>query len=241
MIQDWNVVLQFLAAQENVEENYDLAILAGNSLPYLIDELVVLYKTKKVQQIMVTGGVGHATNFLKENLKAIGFESTEENEAEICQAYLQEKYGLFKNELILETSSTNSGENAIFTLNKIKELHLQPRKVLLLQDPVLQRRTKATFSKNWQQTKTEFTNYVPVLPKISKLGEKILFSDPRLNDLWTKEYFFSLVLGEIPRLRNDKEGYGPNGLHYIEQVIIPSEVEEAHARLIQQFQYQKER
>lgn len=241
MIQDWNMVLKYLAAQEIVETDYDLAILAGNSLLYLIDELFILYQTKKVKQIMITGGVGHATQFLKGNLKNIGFESTEESEAALCQAYLEKKYGLSKKEVILEDNSTNSGENAIFTLNKTKDLKLKLRKVLLLQDPILQRRTKATFRKNWQETKVEFTNFVPILPKLSMLEKKLAFSDTRLNDLWTTEYFFSLVLGEIPRLRNDKEGYGPKGHRYIDEVVIPEKVEEAYARLNKKFNYIKER
>lgn len=241
MLQDWNRVLQFLAEQEEMQETYDLAILAGNSLPYLIDELFMLYQTKKVKQIMVTGGVGHATKFLKTNLKNIGFELRAESEAEICQVYLDKKYGLPKNALILETHSTNSGENAIFSLNKVKEFQLKPEKILLLQDPVLQRRTKATFCKNWQETNVRFTNFVPILPQLFSIGRKLVFSDNRLNDLWTKEYFVSLVLGELFRLRNDKNGYGPQGLQYIDEVIIPVEVKEAYERLDKKYNYSKER
>lgn len=121
-----------------MKETDDLGILTGNSLPYLIDELFMLYQTKKVKQIMITGGAEHTTRFLKENLRKIGFELAEESEVDLCQAYLD----LFQS----------------YTLDK-----------------------------------------------------EIIFNDYRLNKPWSKENFFSLALGEIPRLRNDKDGYGPKG------------------------------
>jgi len=45
------------------------------------------------------------------------------------------------------------------------------------------------------------------------------------------ERFVSLVMGEIPRLRNDKDGYGPRGRGYIVAVDIPASVEAAYQRL----------
>jgi hypothetical protein len=38
-------------------------------------------------------------------------------------------------------------------------------------------------------------------------------------------------MGEIPRLRDDKEGYGPRGKGFIVHVDIPDEVEEAWRRV----------
>ena len=241
MIRDWNILLSYLAEEEEVIENYDLAILAGNSLPYLNDKLVELYQTKKVAKIMITGGVGHATKFLKENMKKEGFEINEVSEAEICQSYLETKYGLSKKELIIETRSRNSGENANFSLEMLNERKIKAQKVLLLQDPILQRRMKATFCKNWQQTKTQFTNYVPILPVVKDINKTIYFEAKRLNNLWDKEYFVSLVLGEISRLRNDEEGYGPKGHQYIEEVLLPEEVEDAYHRLTKVFSSPKNR
>jgi hypothetical protein len=49
------------------------------------------------------------------------------------------------------------------------------------------------------------------------------------------ERFVSLVMGEIPRLRNDENGYGPNGRGYIVAVDIPPAVEAAYDRLLGPF------
>ncbi|WP_426785028.1 hypothetical protein ACP3TB_12950 [Rahnella variigena] len=43
--------------------------------------------------------------------------------------------------------------------------------------------------------------------------------------------FVSLLLGEIPRLRNAPGGYGPRGAGFIAKVDIPAEIEEIYARL----------
>lgn len=63
MITHWNTVINFLSAKEKVTGKYDLAILAGNSLPYLADELIHLYKQEMVSAVMFVGGIGHATPF----------------------------------------------------------------------------------------------------------------------------------------------------------------------------------
>jgi len=41
------------------------------------------------------------------------------------------------------------------------------------------------------------------------------------------ERYLSLVLGELPRLRDDINGYGPLGRDFIVHVDIPAEVETA--------------
>lgn len=49
--------------------------------------------------------------------------------------------------------------------------------------------------------------------------------------VWRMERFVSLVLGEVPRLRDAPGGYGPKGLAFIDHVDLPPEVEAAHAWL----------
>jgi hypothetical protein len=51
------------------------------------------------------------------------------------------------------------------------------------------------------------------------------------SNVWFHERFLSLLLGEIPRLRDDEKGYGPRGKGFIGHVDIPQKVEEAHARI----------
>jgi hypothetical protein len=49
--------------------------------------------------------------------------------------------------------------------------------------------------------------------------------------VWPVQRCISLLLGEVPRLRDDDNGYGPRGRDFIDHVDIPGEVEDAWARL----------
>jgi hypothetical protein len=44
--------------------------------------------------------------------------------------------------------------------------------------------------------------------------------------------FLDLILGEIPRLKDDELGYGPKGKGFISSVEIPSDVLKAYNRRI---------
>jgi hypothetical protein len=47
--------------------------------------------------------------------------------------------------------------------------------------------------------------------------------------------FLDLLMGEIPRLRDDERGYGPNGLGLIGHVNIPDDVLAAFDCLLPQY------
>lgn len=49
--------------------------------------------------------------------------------------------------------------------------------------------------------------------------------------LWAPQRFLDLLLGEVPRMRDDAAGYGPAGKGFIAHVDIPQEVEAAFTRL----------
>jgi hypothetical protein len=53
--------------------------------------------------------------------------------------------------------------------------------------------------------------------------------------VWGVERFISLLLGEVVRLRDDPNGYGPKGKNFIDHVEIPAAVEAAWARLLDRY------
>ena len=55
---------------------------------------------------------------------------------------------------------------------------------------------------------------------------------PDGRDTWPRDRWISLVMGEVPRLRDDEHGYGPLGRGFIAHVDLPDEVEFAHASLL---------
>ena len=179
-LKDWNQLLAFLAAPD--EKDFEklsapTLILAGNGLPILADKAAQMYVNGQVERLFLVGGVGHATRILYENFEKQGFHFEEGmSESEICRQYLKEVYDLPDKAFLIESKSTNSGENATFSLEILHSLDAVPEKVLLMNDPTLQRRTRATFEKVWQNEQTVFVNAVPFVPEILHFSEEIIFA-----------------------------------------------------------------
>ncbi|XP_062599797.1 uncharacterized protein SCO4629-like [Saccostrea cucullata] len=58
--------------------------------------------------------------------------------------------GVDKNQILLESNATNTGENVRFSYNVLKQGNLLPKeKILLVQMPYMERRVYATFMKQW--------------------------------------------------------------------------------------------
>ena len=49
--------------------------------------------------------------------------------------------------------------------------------------------------------------------------------------MWDMERYVTLLMGEIPRLTDDKDGYGPNGAGFIFHVNVPADVTNAFITL----------
>ena len=53
----------------------------------------------------------------------------------------------------------------------------------------------------------------------------------QVEGTWTMERFLALILGEIRRLRDDEDGYGPKGQGFLPHVDIPEPVIESYLRV----------
>ena len=49
--------------------------------------------------------------------------------------------------------------------------------------------------------------------------------------MWDIDRYVNLLMGEIPRLTDDANGYGPNGKNFIAHVDIPEKVKMAFEEL----------
>jgi hypothetical protein len=92
----------------------------------------------------------------------------------------------------------------------------------------MQRRTMATFTRVWQEAEQspEWTSYPGFIPVLRHDEGGVRF-DGEETGLWTVDRYLSLLMGEVPRLRDDAEGYGPLGKDFIAHVDVPPEVEAA--------------
>ena len=52
-----------------------------------------------------------------------------------------------------------------------------------------------------------------------------------IHGMWESDRYINLLMGEIPRLRDDENGYGPAEKGFIAHVDIPENVEKAFSEL----------
>jgi len=85
---------------------------------------------------------------------------------------------------------------------------------------------------NIEQEKILIISYSPFIPHLKILEGGYEYVNGEINGLWTKDRFIDLLMVEIPRLRDDGNGYGPKGKEFIVHVDIPEEVLDSYQRLL---------
>ncbi|END3384438.1 YdcF family protein [Vibrio alginolyticus] len=118
-----------------------------------------LYHQKLAPLIVFSGGEGLFTDGLFEKSEAETF-------AEIAKLS-----GVPSEAILLETKSTNSGENVRFTEQRLKEEGKQCSSFILVQKPFMERRAIATFEKQWQSPYTQLQVSSAALPFFEYINE----------------------------------------------------------------------
>ena len=203
-----DTIASWLALEDPEPEHVDLMLLFGGSLPSGWNQAAAAVAAGRVGTLMLVGGRGHTTDVLR-GLVGAGPETAE---ADLMAEHLRRTHGI--EEVLLERASTNCGTNVTLARDLAIRNGLHPRTVALVQDPTMQRRMDAVFRLVWPEA-------VPVNRPA-----------PDGRDTWPRGRWISLVMGEVPRLRDDQHGYGPRGRGFIAHVDVPDEVEAAYAALL---------
>ncbi|KAI3343760.1 DUF218 domain-containing protein [Ustulina deusta] len=136
-------------------------------------------------------------------------------EAEVF-ADIARRLGVPEAKLIVEPRSTNTGENVRYTYALLQEKQLSICSFILVQKPYMERRTFATFKKQWPDPST-----------------KILVTSPRLtwdeypNEDNPVDLVINIAVGDLIRIRE----YPAKGFQIPQE--IPDRVWAAAERLIQ--------
>lgn len=175
--------------------------------------------------------------------------TTHDEESEHVQRTDDDSQGVFK--VLVEDKSTNCGANAAFSRNLLERNGIyKPRTIIVAQDPTMCRRTVASFQKTYEDelARPTILSWPTFVPRVGVADEGSagatgkdtlgqLGYQPSRNttgdadDLWDMERFVDLIMGEVPRLRDDECGYGPCGKGFITHVDVPQQVDEAWDRL----------
>lgn len=207
-------------------EKVDALFVFGNSLPFTAQLAAKTYLDGLCECIVFSGGVGHSTRLLIKNLAENKFlQPKKYSEADILGT-IAIQCGVPSEAIMVERESASTGANAELSL-RMMELAQKPcRSILLFQDPLLQLRSYATLKK-YVPDDMPVISYAPFLPHVQQ--DLSLENDNAIWGMWTLERYIELVIGEIPRIRDDKNGYGPLGKNYQIHIDIPDDVEEAHS------------
>lgn len=152
--------------------------------------------------------------------------------------------------ILVEDKSTNCGANASRTREVLQSRGItEPRTIIVAQDPTMCRRTVASFEHVYSDkvdARPELYSWPILVPSVllrpeaanllahpghRTLAELLRYDVAKMrvseSELWGMSRFLDLIMGEIPRLRDDSGGYGPKGKGFIAHVDIPREVEAA--------------
>lgn len=185
------------------------------------------------KKYVIVGGAGHTTETLRVKMhkKFPKIETAELSEAEIFAKYLKYQYGLTPD--FTECQSTNCGNNITYLLKLLKENNIPFKSIILSQDATMQYRMEAGLRKYVGDT-IQIINYSVYSAKVIATDTGLIYEKEILG-MWEMNRYISLLMGEIPRLSDDANGYGPNGKGFIAHVDIPSEVRNAFNELCNEY------
>lgn len=237
----------------------DVLVFCASAVLAIADNVFSALETRPelARTLVLCGGVGHSTQLLYEAIRQnakygppLAHRVEGLPEAGVLELILREFYptlwarvdgSVFR--ILVEDRSTNCGANAVET-RRLLERHSVPlpRSMLVVQDPTMSLRTLASFRQAYVDVSPNpvflgCPTLVPIMaldrPTSGHGGAQPRFDVPGVqqSELWNTQRFFDLIMGEVPRLRDDEHGYGPNGKGFIAHVDVPAAVEAAWARL----------
>lgn len=230
---------------DRVGPRFDVLVLCGSAVLASLDVTARAFDDGIVDRILVTGGVGHSTSHLEtavhQHPRYSDVPTAGRPEAEVFAEILRRHLQVPAGAIVAETESTNCGANAELSLRVMASWPSSPTSVLLVQDPTMQRRTHAAFEHHQRGTANPVTvvSYAPFLPVVTAggMGGKPFSTSAtggetdKPGTAWTLDRFTSLALGEVRRLHDTEEGYGPRGAGFTGHVDVPDDVLAAYRRL----------
>ncbi len=232
---DLAILAAFLARRDEPgltrDHPADVLVLCGSAVLQSLAVAADALHGGAVSRILVTGGIGHSTAYLRDAVARHPIYRDTETEdrtesavlAQILVRHLDVPAALVRT----EEESTNCGQNAELSLRTLAEGPEPIRDLVVVQDPTMQRRTHAGFDRWRGADGPVIRSHAPFVPVVGEDGAGETAGYPA----WSLDRFRDLALGEISRLTDDEHGYGPRGTGFIVHVDIPDDVVAAHGRL----------
>ena len=126
--------------------------------------------------------------------------------------------GVPEERILIENSSTNTGENILFTKQLLLQRRLDPQKFIVVQKPYMERRSYATFKKLWPEK-----DVIVASPRMS-LDEYLSAGS---HDALSSDDVISIMVGDLQRIRL----YAEKGFQIHQD--IPDDVWQAYEELVE--------
>jgi hypothetical protein len=209
----------------------DVLVLCGSGVLAALTVAAEALRTCACARILVTGGIGHSTRYLREAVAGHPVygdtDTADRTEAAILAEVLHRHLEVPGDRVWTEEEATHCGQNAELSLRLLAARAPATRSLVVVQDPTMQRRTHASFDRWNVPGGPEVRSHAPFVPVVHDAG-----AGERDGDVvWSPDRFRDLVLGELARLTDDERGYGPRGAGFIVHVDLPEEVSAAYRRL----------
>ncbi len=207
----------------------DVAVLCGGTIVAGADVFAAAMRDQVASRYLIVGGQGHTTGALRDSLRErMGWNGTDSStEAALLDRYLRERHGLAAD--LLEHDSTNCGANARNAVALLRARRLPHRRVILIQDATMQQRAGAAFRLH-ADPETVLINYASHQTTVTLTGGLLTYQAPP-EGMWPVDRYVTMLMGEVPRLTDDANGYGPAGRGYTAHVDVPPEVRRAFTYL----------
>jgi uncharacterized SAM-binding protein YcdF (DUF218 family) len=157
-------------------ENSDAILVLGSHDPRVAERGAALWLDGKAPLLIFSGGLGNFTAGLWEEPEAVLF------------GRIAREMGVSEEAMLLESRSTNSGENMRFTRELLKSRWLNPHSFIIVQKPYMERRAYATFKKNWPDKSVRVTS-----PQIA--------FEQYPNESISLEVIIQSMVGDLQRIR----------------------------------------
>ncbi len=182
-------------------ERSDCILALGSHDLRVAERAADLYLQGWAPLIIMSGGLG---NFTK--------DMWDEPEADRFAAIAVQK-GVPAKDILIENSSTNTGENILFTRRLLTQKGLRPESFIVVQKPYMERRSYATFKKHWPSKKLLVTS------------PQVAFDKYPTNEI-PMEKVINIMTGDLQRIKI----YPEKGFQIFQD--IPGDVWNAYEKLI---------
>lgn len=157
----------------------DVIIALGSTDTRVAEHAARLWLQGYGRWLLCAGGRGRFTS-----------STFDRSEAEVfCE--VAQKLGVPKDRILLESSSTNTGQNVQLSYEVLQEHGLRPQSILVVTKPYMERRAYATFKKQWPDGHTSVTVTSPPLS-----------FEEYCDEQHSREHVIKTMLGDLERIRD---------------------------------------